>query len=64
MIETVLWATRIGEPDGDEHVITSTADPERIKAASAWALANGFDRLRTSTLDLSVPPDFAGTVKI
>jgi hypothetical protein len=57
----VLWATKIGEPDYAEQLITEV--PERIEAAKQWALANGFDRLRVATIDLGQVPDFAATVR-
>jgi hypothetical protein len=55
-----LFAVKIGDEDWQEQLITEVA--ERIPAASAWAKANGFDRLRVVTLDGS-KPDFAATVK-
>jgi hypothetical protein len=58
----VLWATKIGDEDWQEELITE--QPEQIEAASRWAIANGFDRLRVAEIDESVPPDFAGTVRI
>lgn len=51
----ILWGTRKGAEDWQEELITDCE--ERIPAASAWAKANGFDRLRISTDDGS-PPDF------
>jgi pyrroloquinoline quinone (PQQ) biosynthesis protein C len=57
----VLWATRIGEPSWKEQIITERA--EHIEAASKWALANGFDRLRVSVHDNS-KPDFIGAISI
>lgn len=56
----VLWATKIGAEDWEETLITEVA--ERIPAAKAWALANGFDRLRVAEID-DAPPDFAACVK-
>ena len=52
----VLYGVRIGNEDWQEEILTETAD--RIEAAKAWALQNGFDRLRVATIDLSKPPDF------
>jgi hypothetical protein len=54
-----LWATKKGEPDYAEQLITEVA--ERIPAASEWAKANGFDRLRVSEFDGSAP-DFSRTI--
>ncbi|MDX1964334.1 MAG: hypothetical protein SFX18_14370 [Pirellulales bacterium] len=42
----VLWGCKIGKPDWHERIITSYSD--RIEAARAWALANGYDRLRVA----------------
>ena len=60
MKQKVLWATKIGAPDYDEQLITEVE--ARIPDASAWAKANGFDRLRVATIDLSVPPQFGANL--
>lgn len=53
----VLYATKIGEPEYMEQLITEVED--RIPAASAWAQQNGFDRLRIATYsDEPERPDF------
>ena len=52
---SVLWATKIGEPDYNEQLITENSS--QIEDAKKWALANGFDRLRVLTIDNS-KPDF------
>lgn len=57
--ETVLFAVRKGEPDYNEVLITN--NPDRIEDAKKWALANGFDRLRVSTIDMREKPDFRKT---
>lgn len=57
-----LFAVRRGAPDYAEELITEVAD--RIPAAKAWALANGFDRLREIEVDETAAPDFSGTVRI
>ena len=57
-----LFAVRRGAPDWQEELITEVA--ARIPAARAWALANGFDRLREVEVDDTTPPDFAGTVNL
>lgn len=56
MATRALFAVRQGEPDWAEQLITEVA--ERIPAARAWALANGFDRLREIEVDDTTPPDF------
>lgn len=61
MKETVLWATKIGEPDSFEQVITSTSNPEYLEQAKAWAKANRFDRLRTKQL-AKCKADFTGVI--
>lgn len=58
----VLWATKKGAPDSDEQIITERE--ERIKEASAWATANGYDRLRVATIDLSAPPEWSKVFSI
>lgn len=55
----ILFAVRIGAEDWQEQLITER--PERIAKASAWALANGFDRLRIATI-ADGPPDFRATL--
>lgn len=55
-----LWATRKGEPDHMEQLITEQAD--KIEAASVWAKANGFDRLRVSSFDGKTLPDFTKAI--
>ena len=56
----VLWATKIGDADWMEQVITEHT--ERIESASAWAKANGFDRLRVAEIDLGVAPSFGANM--
>ena len=56
----ILWATKIGEPDHHEQLITEQSD--KIEPASKWAIDNGFDRLRVADVDLTTVPDFAGTI--
>jgi hypothetical protein len=55
-----LWATQIGAEDWQEELITEVE--EDIEKASAWAIENGFDRLRIADIDLTVIPDFAATI--
>lgn len=54
--ETILYATRVGQPDWCEEIITT--NESRIEQASAWALENGFDRLRVAVIDMGGHPDF------
>lgn len=62
-MEQVLYATRKGDPDWKEELITSTSDSARLAAAETWAREHGFDRLRVTTFDMSKPPDFVGAIK-
>lgn len=61
MTTQVLFAVRTGNEDWQEELITEV--PDKIAAASTWALANGFDRLRVATINLNKRPDFATTLK-
>jgi hypothetical protein len=58
----VLWATKKGDEDWQEQLITEQED--KIEQAARWAKENGFDRLRISNVNLSERPDFAGTVNV
>lgn len=60
MKQQILFAVRIGNADWEEELITE--DAQKIEAASQWAKANGFDRLRVATIDISTPPNFANTI--
>ncbi len=55
----VLFAVRKGDEDWQEQLITEVES--RIYAASAWAFANGFNRLRIATFD-DKAPDFTKTI--
>ena len=58
-VETILFAVKKGEPDWNEVLITN--NPAKIEDAKKWALANGFDRLRVSKIDMNEKPDFEKT---
>lgn len=64
MKEFILYAVKAAAADWEEEIITvvpsSAAARDKILAASAWARANGFNRLRVSSLDLSAPPPVFG----
>lgn len=49
-----LFAVKIGDEDWQEQLITE--EESRIPAASEWAKANGFDRLRIVSGDDSEDP--------
>lgn len=55
-IRKVLYATRIGNEDWQEELLTEKE--ELFYQAKTWASANGFDRFRVAEIDLDVPPDF------
>lgn len=59
--DQVLWGTKIGEPDWAEEIITE--DPTQIEKAKKWAEANGYDRLRISTINMNEKPDFTKAIK-
>lgn len=52
----ILFAVRIGNEDWQEELITE--DQARIPAASKWAKANGFNRIRVAVIQPG-KPDFA-----
>lgn len=58
----ILYGVRIGDEDWQESIITEVE--ARIPAATAWAKANGFDRLRVADIVEGAAPDFAGTVTL
>lgn len=57
----ILFATKIGNEDWQEEIITEAE--EQIPAASKWATENGFDRLRIADID-DGPPDFTKVLNI
>lgn len=54
-MDRILWAVKIGDEDWQEQIIST--DATKFPAARAWAIANGFDRLRESVMD-DGPPRF------
>ena len=65
--EIILWATRKGDEDWQEELITAAPNTpegrEKIKKARAWAESQGFDRFRQSGFTTAEMPDFTATVK-
>ena len=61
-IETLLYGCKIGEPDYMEEILYQckgyTNKDELMNKGQSWAKSNGYDRLRISVIDLSIPPDF------
>jgi len=62
--EIVLWATKIGEENWKEQIITTckTSEIEKLNKAMVWAVSNGFSRLRTNINNLSEIPNFSKTI--
>lgn len=58
----ILFAVKIGNEDWQEELITE--DESQINAASEWAIANGFDRLRVAEIDLTKSSDFSKTINL
>lgn len=58
----VMYATKIGEPDYAEQLLTE--NEAFFPQAREWAQANGFDRFRIAEYDLDTPPDFAAAVNV
>lgn len=58
----VLWATKRGDEDWQEQLITEQED--KIEAAAIWAKENGFDRLRIANINLTEKPDWSKTINI
>jgi len=58
----ILWATKIGNPDWQEELITEFE--VKIPFAKIWAKNNGYDRLRVSEIDLRDKPDFGKTINV
>jgi len=61
VVERVLWAVKIGEPDWKEEVITNKH--EQFENAKIWLSENGYDRIREAVIDLNVKPNFTKTIK-
>lgn len=66
MKEQVIRAVKKGHEDWQEEVIYSgpPLSKEMHEKCAKWIDDNGFDRMRVSVLDLTVPPDFAATVNV
>ena len=66
MTETILWGTKIGAADWEEEILYQCKGyvnkEEVMKRGQEWAAVNGYDRLRIAVLDMSVKPDFKGTI--
>ena len=66
--ETLLYGCKKESPDYMEEILHHQKGyvnrDKLISAYSEWAEENGYDRLRISVIDLSIPPDFKSTVNI
>lgn len=56
----ILFAVKLGDEDWQEQLVTE--QEAQIEAASQWARAHGFDRLRVADIDLTTKPDFTATL--
>ena len=66
MKETLLYACKIGEPAYMEEILYHCKgyvnNEEVISTGEKWAKINGYDRLRLSIIDLSIPPNFVKSI--
>jgi hypothetical protein len=53
--EYTVWATKSGQPDYEEVLITTNTDLAHVEKAKVWAKANGFDRIRVSIFNWEKP---------
>jgi len=65
---TVLYACKVGDPDYMEEVLFEQdgyVNIDKLKdKAQKWCNDNGYNRVRVSVINLSTPPNFAGTVNV
>ena len=59
-VDPILWAVKIGDEDWQEQIITTNANA--IDKATKWAIENGFDRFRISTINPNDKPQFANLI--
>ncbi len=66
LTETLLYGCKIGQPSYMEEILYECRGyvnkDELMKKGNEFAKANGYDRLRISVIDMSTPPNFAGTI--
>jgi hypothetical protein len=60
MVEKILRATKKGQPESKETIISTK--PINFEIAKEWAEQAGYDRFRISKIDLSTKPDFTKTI--
>lgn len=68
MKETLLYGCKIGQPNYMEEILYQCKGyvnkDEIITKGKEWADKNGYDRLRISVVDLSIPPDFTKAITV
>jgi len=68
MTETLLYGCKIGQPNYMEEILYQckgyTNKDELLKKGEEWAKKNGYDRLRISIVDLSIPPNFTKAINL
>lgn len=68
MKTTLLYGCKIGQPNYMEEILyeckgyVNTAN--LMVRGLEWAKEKGYDRLRISVVDLSIPPDFIKAINI
>jgi len=66
MEETLMYATKINEPDYMEELVYECKGYTNMKQLKErgvkWAKNNGYNRVRVTTIDLSLAPDFIGSI--
>jgi hypothetical protein len=67
-LETLLYGCKIGQPDYMEEILYQCKgyvnQEDLMTKGQSWAAANGYDRLRISVIDLSIPPNFQKSIII
>jgi len=67
MKETLLYGCKIGEPNYMEEILYQCKGyvnkDEVMLKGKEWAAKNGYDRLRISIVDLSIPPNFIASIR-
>lgn len=68
MTETLLYGCKIGDPSYMEEILYQckgyTNKDDLMKKGQEWAAKNGYDRLRISVVELSIPPNFTKSINV
>jgi hypothetical protein len=68
MIETLLYGCKIDQPDYMEEILYQCKGyvnkDEIMNKGKIWADKNGYNRLRISVINLSIPPNFTKTINV